>query len=104
MLAGLDVKVMFILDDDCDGFICFPHWKSSKIPVASAVFEAGLHTKLLKKEARAKFRNLHKPIQRTAHEGGSGCLGAQFSRYFSVDSVSSKMNKSFMVVFSAWAI
>jgi hypothetical protein len=88
MLAGLDVKVMFILDDGCVGFIFFPHWKSSKIHVLSAVFEAILHTKLLKKEARVRFRSLH----------------AQFSRYFSLDSVSSKMNRSSMVVFSAWAI
>jgi hypothetical protein len=43
------------LDDGCVDFICFPHWKSSKIPVASAVFEAGLHTKLLKKEAIVEF-------------------------------------------------
>jgi len=54
MLAGLDVKVIFILDDGCVGFICFPHWKSSKITLPSAVFEASLHTKLLKKRGKGR--------------------------------------------------
>jgi hypothetical protein len=54
-LAGLDVNDIIIFDDGCDGFICFPHWKSSKIKVFSAVSEENLHRKLLKKEVRAKF-------------------------------------------------
>jgi hypothetical protein len=42
---------MFILDDGCNGFICFPQWKGSKTAASTLIFEESLHKKLLKKEA-----------------------------------------------------
>jgi hypothetical protein len=54
ILESLDVRVIVILDDCYNGFICFPQWKASKIKVPKAKTYAGLYTKLTKNSGQEK--------------------------------------------------
>jgi hypothetical protein len=50
VLADLDIKVIVTSDDDCNGFICFPQRKASKLKAPKTKTYAGLYIKLIKRQ------------------------------------------------------
>lgn len=63
---GLEVMVIVVFDDGCNGFICFLHVKSSKFKVFSPKRQASPHAKLPKTASKLAFFSLEKKYRKAA--------------------------------------
>ena len=65
-LRGLEVSVIVVFDDGCNGFICFLHVKSSKFTVFLLEIQVSPDVKLSKSASKLAFFLLEENYRQSA--------------------------------------